>query len=110
MSDNYIHDPDRVDEILEAYRKAKVTQNFKAQQKLKEMFMKETLGLTNKLLHDRTFADELSDDELIERWLDCWDEDGIADPDNDYRTLQYEVEARDLTSRAFDSLEQDSST
>lgn len=105
MSDDYIHDPERVDEIIKTYRKASDACDEEAKEELKRMLIGETIGRASKMLPDGTFVDELSDDELIERWADCWDEDGISSPRYIFRKLEREVDTRELYPEATEVVE-----
>ncbi|RDI72882.1 hypothetical protein [Halopelagius longus] len=111
MSDEYIHDPERVDEIIKAYREAKDTGKHGAADKLEQMLLGVTLAHAEKMLPDGTRLDELSDDELIERWIDCQNEgrESVSLPVR--RKIGDEVDSRGLYSQVAveASKEQDSS-
>lgn len=101
MTDDYIHDPERVDKIIEAYREAGDAGKEGTQEKLEQILIDETLGLANKMLSDGTFVDELSDDELIERWVASCDEDESGGYQKVNPKIRSEADSRGLLEKAI---------
>lgn len=107
MSDKYIYDTDRVAELIEQYRVEFSGQNDpQRKEEIKDRLHEETLGLITETTPDGHRIDELSDDELIKKFVYCRDENGKLENSFLASHLESELIARGCLSDAWDVVEE----